>query len=276
MAICTYCGREARATREHIIPAFVLRLLESMAREKAVGWNEIAQKSIASDAVVRDVCETCNSGVLSLLDNYAASMLGRAGLMVAYYCGRSLDLLYDHDLLLRWVLKVSYNAARTTSAAAALHLDFLRFVLGRAPAPMRGQLFMLAQLVAPLDEKDKAAARDGSAASSALGSDLNAVPFLFRIGPAFIRGLPAAACAVRALHIGAAVFYLVLPEHGTTPGGARTLARRICAMTGATELASSRKFAQLHAGTDSWFDHWAPQLAREVQVQARRGKSSAQ
>ncbi len=230
----------------------------------------MAQKSLASDATVRDVCTACNSGVLSDLDMYGARCLTAAGLMSPNFGKTSLDLFYDHDKLLRWLLKVSFNAVRTTSASSVLHKEFVPFVLGKAPAPAHSRLFLLAQLVAPVGEKDRSAAYTDPASAALITRYPVFNPFLFRIGHSFVPGLPDGSCAIRALHIGALVFYLVMPALGTTSGASRALSRRICAATDGTEVSPTRKHVQLHASRASWFDQWMPQLTRELAIRSRR------
>ena len=93
-----------------------------------------AKKVFGADLIVKDVCARCNNEPLSALDTYACNLYDE-------YFSRILDqnervvFRYNHDQLLRWLLKVSYNSSRTTHTDAAFHRTLKKYMLGEAEKP---------------------------------------------------------------------------------------------------------------------------------------------
>jgi hypothetical protein len=82
---------------------------------------------------VRDVCGACNGGILSRLDAYAAD-LDREYFTRAVGFSPVVRFKYDFDLLLRWLLKISYNDDR--SGAPPYEAEpFVPYILGREQIP---------------------------------------------------------------------------------------------------------------------------------------------
>lgn len=84
-------------------------------------------------AAVRDVCEDCNNVTLSGLDAYAA------GLDRTYFRGivgfsPNIEFQYEYKVLLRWLLKVTYNDDRTRLPPYETQ-PFVPFILGRETEP---------------------------------------------------------------------------------------------------------------------------------------------
>lgn len=90
---------------------------------------------VAGEAKVKDVCGTCNNGPLAQLDSYGKSLLFDCGLLVSNYTKTNLSLSYDFPLLLRWLLKISFNSARTDGVHAPAFEEHIPFILGLAQAP---------------------------------------------------------------------------------------------------------------------------------------------
>jgi hypothetical protein len=112
-------------TREHIIPNFLYREFPN----QKLGYNQRADKYMTWEAVVRDVCERCNGGPLSALDNYARTFLKAVKYERTYETTADITFSYDFDLLARWLLKVSFNAARALSRAPALLKATVPYIL---------------------------------------------------------------------------------------------------------------------------------------------------
>lgn len=134
MPICAYCKRESRATREHVIPAFIYAFQQQLA-QSVVGWNEVVQRMVRGEAKVRDVCAECNHTALSVLDSYGRQLLSDSGLLVQNYTKRTLTIRYDYSLLLRWLLKISFNSSRTDGAHSGLFEEHIQFMRGLSPPP---------------------------------------------------------------------------------------------------------------------------------------------
>jgi hypothetical protein len=108
-AKCAYCGNARLLTREHVWPrGFLVR------GKYAIKYSRKADKTFRGDLVVRDVCSVCNSGPLSNLDSYACSLFDRYfSKEVEFF--QTIQFDYEYGMLLRWLIKVSYNAARATN-----------------------------------------------------------------------------------------------------------------------------------------------------------------
>ena len=101
--ICAYCGACGPFSREHVIPAFLYRRYP---RQK-LGYNLKAGRYIEYEAVVSDVCTACNSGPLSKLDAYAKAFTEQNRCHRSFRSRPTIRLVYDYELLLRWLLTVS-------------------------------------------------------------------------------------------------------------------------------------------------------------------------
>lgn len=131
---CQYCGEKLKLTREHIIPAFIYKKQKELG-ESFTGWNEYAYKVIGGEAKIADVCADCNNVILSELDDCACRLLEKSGLFVENFKQANLAIEYDYNLLLRWLLKVSFNSARASKAQEKVFHEYLDFILGRSSAP---------------------------------------------------------------------------------------------------------------------------------------------
>ena len=111
---CAYCKLERKATKEHIWPKNILAKTDYVVR-----YSERAGTTFSGDMIIKDVCANCNNGPLSLLDAYAAK------LYEAYFgkfgpTRESIEFIYDFGKLVRWLLKISYNASRGTGVDSEL------------------------------------------------------------------------------------------------------------------------------------------------------------
>lgn len=246
MPICAYCKRDGTMTREHVIPSFAYAVQQSTA-SKPLGWSEPAKKMVGGEMKVKDVCETCNSGVLSVLDTYGKSLLQAAGILVRDFPHRSLALEYDYDRLARWLLKISFNSSRTDGAHAHLFDEHIPYMLGSAATPSRSRLAIICYLAAPASLK-----------SNREGVDVRN-PFLVRIA----YGLQNARYTTRIVGFGPLYFYLLLFRDHTLPGHAAVEIRSVLkGNTGAAELKPSQGYLHLHSGAKSWLDLYEFQVAR--------------
>jgi hypothetical protein len=142
--VCAYCGEPSRLTREHLIP----NSLMDRTPEYDVKYLEAAKSFVKGQPTVRDVCSDCNNGALSSLDNYALELYKQYfGNIVEKHA--QLVFEYDFHRLVRWLLKVSYNSARTKDEEDATLLALFRgYILGTERMPTRCAVFM--QLLIPV------------------------------------------------------------------------------------------------------------------------------
>lgn len=109
---CAYCQRVAKLTREHIWPASIVRQVSERSR-----YDANSPKLLWSDLVIKDVCEPCNNGPLSELDAYGTQLFERY--FARYITAQgSVRFEYDFDRLARWLLKLSFNSARSVGSDA--------------------------------------------------------------------------------------------------------------------------------------------------------------
>lgn len=92
-------------------------ILERVPKD-SVRYIESADKAILGDPVIKDVCGTCNGGVLSALDAYGCTLFDEQ------FCNAPtpatpVTFTYDFNQLARWLLKISFNSARSSKHADA-------------------------------------------------------------------------------------------------------------------------------------------------------------
>lgn len=128
MGICAYCEEDKGLTREHIIPDFIYKLEKG--NGPLVGWNEKAKKIVGGEGKIKDVCADCNNVKLGTLDGYAKIMLQNSGVLTQNYLSKIINLEYDYDLFKRWILKVSFNSARSSNNNPKSFKKFVPYILG--------------------------------------------------------------------------------------------------------------------------------------------------
>src|SRR5438034_7016401 len=105
---CAYCGStDKKMTKEHIWPQSIAERLPTYTAR----FISPANKVLEADLVIKDVCEPCNNGPLSKLDEYGAQLFD-AYFNRFYEHGQAVEFRTDWTLLKRWLLKISYNSAR--------------------------------------------------------------------------------------------------------------------------------------------------------------------
>jgi hypothetical protein len=149
--VCAYCGAAGR-TREHIFPAFL--------RDHFPGHNTFVDNTrgkvlVGAAPTIRDVCEACNNGPLAQLDGYGAE-LAREYFTQAVELGPvRVTFVADFHRLLRWLLKLSFNDARSRRKGDSFK-PFVPYILGRAaqaPIPTHLLVGMIAPVVSTSAER---------------------------------------------------------------------------------------------------------------------------
>lgn len=140
MKSCAYCGVAGVMTKEHVWAASLIRKFNDL-----LTYNKNNNKFYRGEAVVKDVCATCNNVVLGGLDDYLSGLFDKE-FKQALYPGEGVDFGYDYDLLLRVLLKISYNAARSVGNERAIkqHKKFTRYIL---EGTHRGSVMLRLQVV---------------------------------------------------------------------------------------------------------------------------------
>jgi hypothetical protein len=98
---------------------------------------QIPNRHVPPSPTVGDVCRSCAGGPLADLDGHAETFLADVDCGRTYSSTEQLTFTYDYDLLLRWLLRISYNGARHAEAVHPLLRAALPFVLsGQARPPL--------------------------------------------------------------------------------------------------------------------------------------------
>ncbi len=255
--ICAYCNQDAAATREHVIPAFIYRFHKDL-EDKIIGWNEVAQKMVGGEQQVKDVCETCNGGVLSSLDAYGKEFLVTNGFLTQNYTERSAKLTYDYDRLVRWLLKISFNATRTDHGHSHLFKRFIPYILTGAPSPKKTDFAVLATLAAPVSTEE-------------LGGEYQALQDLAngasQVNPFFMRIAYGSdsheTFTLRVVMFGPLAFFLLMYVPDVPAGLAANETKRLLKSMPNLKLVQPNTMrAFLSAGSTTWLDYYAAQVGR--------------
>lgn len=125
---CAYCGNPESLTREHLWPTSLIQRFE----EQMITYNGRIDKCYESEGTIKDVCPKCNNNKLSVLDNYLCSLYEK-NLKNIISPGQPARLYYNYDLLLRSLLKISYNVTRSFKKREDIidiHRKFSKYILG--------------------------------------------------------------------------------------------------------------------------------------------------
>lgn len=125
---CVYCDGQGKLTREHVYPEFLL----TASPEQGLFYSNSAKGYFEADAVVKDTCGNCNHNLLSALDAYIR------GLHAKYFARplvTSRTVSFEFDRLLRWVLKVTYNARRAFGGSPRIFTHLRQYMLGHCDRP---------------------------------------------------------------------------------------------------------------------------------------------
>lgn len=135
---CAYCGGSGRLTKEHILPAFLFRRYP----EQRSGIPPKSHKVAKFEGTIKDVCGSCNSGPLSELDAYAQAFTEQNRCDRTFERKRpSLLILYEYEMLLRWLLKISFNAMRAVDRTNEISKS-VGFILGAGPLSFDCEIFV--------------------------------------------------------------------------------------------------------------------------------------
>jgi hypothetical protein len=258
MSGCKYCKKEEKLTREHIVPAYMYDFQKKL-ETKVSGWNEVAKKMVGGELKIKDVCAECNNGALSDLDDYSKTFLQNSGLLVQNYIKNQISFIYDYDLLLRWLLKVSFNSSRTDGAHKHLFEKHIPYILTGSNSPTKNQVSLVAQMAAPEVLERSHLEKEKFLKFSGGSNILN--PFLIRICYGKVNG--ALGYTLRMIIIGPVIFYLLMFDNDISPGHAATEVKRIIKReTNSMFLSINKKHATIKAGQKSWIDLYQHQINR--------------
>jgi hypothetical protein len=142
MATCAYCKKDKKLTKEHVWPDCFLKKRQHISAHFSVKGEKVH----GADYVVKDVCEDCNSIILSELDKYFCELTDK-------YFQNTIDpdediyFEYDYNLLSRALLKIAYNTARAGVSDPTALSNASSYILGESTS-FNG-LIILLELVGP-------------------------------------------------------------------------------------------------------------------------------
>lgn len=191
--MCAYCGGPPPLTREHIWPNGFLKR-----GNFEVKFSARANKTFAGDLVIADVCAVCNSGPLSTLDSHACELYDRR-FAKRVESSAVVPFTYDYGLLMRWLLKISYNSARSTGRDAETLSRYRETILCPDPcSPVWALAF-----VATISPSDMA--------NPTTGETRKIYPLAARCGPLLLPGVEISDMAIlRCVMINAFCFTLLI------------------------------------------------------------------
>ena len=251
---CAYCGVPGPLTRDHVVPDFLYRSYP----DQKLGYNEKARRFLEFEAIVRDVCAHCNSGVLSSLDAYGERFVRDNR------CGRTFTkrptvlIHYDHELLLRWLLKLSYNAVRFAGREPGLLGFCTGFIRGVASLPYNVALFIEIVRDAILPEEVQYSTPDASGVTRRLSARR------FRFGETSSDGdLPAGQCRL----VGLNAFYLyvvLLPQAANSTAGRGLIGALRQVAPQAVQLAPRRRAVRVRVSKRTIIEAYWHQAVKDL------------
>lgn len=138
---CAYCKENLALTKEHVWPKGLIKRFDP----EALTYSKNTNRFFKSDLVVKDVCVECNNVKLSSLDSYLCEIFDSTfHEFVAPGCPARIN--YNYDLLLRGLLKISFNSARTQAdnlEKIKAHDRFSGYILDGGYRPSYVQLRLL-------------------------------------------------------------------------------------------------------------------------------------
>jgi hypothetical protein len=251
---CAYCGAYGPFSREHVIPAFLYRQYP----DQKFGYHPKAGRYLEWEAVVGDVCKACNSGPLSNLDAYAKSFTEENRCHRSFRSRPTIHLVYDYQLLLRWLLKVTYNAMRVVDRDTEVLSKCIPYILRSEPLPFSPELLVEVIRDAPIPQWGK----------HLLPKSMQDVDFLsahrFRVGEFRIRNA-AGSDLSRYVALNAFYFYLVLFRSNTPSEEVRAFLGGIRReLPQATRFRPNRKSVDVKVSKRTIFEAYQDQALREL------------
>jgi hypothetical protein len=199
MKLCSYCRGNGTLTKEHIWPNSLIKKYEDL-----LAYSKRDSKFYKGEPVIKDVCAHCNNVLLSKLDSYLSNLYDLTFHQILLP-GESASITYDYNMLLRSLLKISYNSARANASVKVVtaHQGFLKYILHSGYCPqieIRLQIVTASRAI-NLDEKTETLLEPNQLRCAEIPYD----------GPLSHR------FAVRLVAINCYWFFLILPHKAEPP-----------------------------------------------------------
>lgn len=247
---CAYCATaDTPLTREHLWPtAMHKRRLDAEEEEERSDWGMwVAKigKDLKSEQTIRDVCASCNNGVLSELDSYACRLFDE-------YFARNLEkdelvrFCADYHSLKRWLLKLCFNSARISQSVDLMVFPpLLPYIRGESDAVGRSvQLYVALQHPGEIPAEHR---------PEAWPAERPFCPTGHRLGQLFFRAPDGREKLLRAVHLRGFSFFLAFFD----PSGPRSDEREFSrvflhGLPAAVLLRKSSPCVDLRCEVDAW------------------------
>lgn len=240
--LCAYCDSPRKLSREHIWPDGFLR------RGKFdLKYSARAGRSFLGDLTIRDVC---NNGPLSTLDDYACKLYDSNFQHFPEQL-EEVAFSFEYSVLTRWLLKISFNSARSHSHGdAELLARYREMILAEGDScPLYANFFLALVAPAIIDNFDD---RTGRRSSEKI------YPYAARCGPMIFPNVNATQhVSARMIMINAYFFTMVLSRTPTVPiqYGMEILKRipgEPLALDGSMQLTPMMNASQALKGVGDW------------------------
>jgi hypothetical protein len=230
---CAYCGSSGPFTRDHVFSKFLYRDYP----DHKFGYRPQANRYLTHEAVVRDVCQVCNNGPLSQLDNYGRAFVEMNRCNRQFRTRAEIVLRYEYEVLMRWLLKVSYNGIRATNRDTSAILPWVPFILDGGKRPYPAEIFVEVVRNHPVSAEDRHSLQGKLKGARSLPS------LRFRVGGVSGPALSGRA-AVRYVTINAFYLYVLwaLPGTGDVATALEAFRRAVPQAYRLSPRATSRRF----------------------------------
>ncbi|EOZ4596638.1 hypothetical protein [Morganella morganii] len=198
---CVFCGVGTELTKEHIYPSGIIKSLKT-SQIDLLTINDRKDTPFKGDPVIKDVCGSCNNGPLSKLDSYFVDAFNDY-MSVPLEPGDDITFEYNYNLLLRELLKISYNSARAANGnydAVTVLKRFSSYIISGYKKP--SGIMLSLQIVTSANQLDTLTNR-------VVGS---LKPYLLRNGTINGLGLNTNNYLVRMVAFNSFWFYLLMPK----------------------------------------------------------------
>lgn len=203
MAICSYCNKDKSLTHEHIIPDWYLKIDPSPEDE---GFLErIPHRFLTTDIVIKDVCADCNNLHLSKLDSYG-KLLYESYFAEHIYKGENVEFKYDYNILIKWLIKMSYNSARIHKTDLEILNSYAHILISETSLPE--SVFVYCDTIAPSYQNHQG---ELEIASRNCSEEITK-PEWFRVGVFRVPKFDSINWAFRHVSINSYAFYIFIPR----------------------------------------------------------------
>lgn len=153
---CAYCGNEFgnqyQRTAEHIFPQSLLGLYP----EQDVSFTPEKVFKDNSGLTIADVCNKCNNGPLSILDDYGYNLIRQQFFEEISYDLKDVPIEkeIDYDTFAKWIIKISYNYLRSRKKECEFIKKYIPSILEGGNVPDGFSMFLGLHInTTPLPEK---------------------------------------------------------------------------------------------------------------------------